>query len=191
MQKGDVLAHGRIICLAGYSDILSTFADQLSPLLIQPVIGADVFGIFVITARPSDIAFCILVIVVCEGLSFGTFKSVFFNFQNHISVYFFAGLAKVFVLQDTINLELLAEGGFGDRVVIFVVFFAEAGIFADDDFFTSVYVLHYADDIDPFLIPASIVARINTLQGFLFQFSMPPFPAYAFILLTTVYHKQD
>ena len=73
MKEGDVLAHGGIICLAGYSDILPTFVDKLAPLLIQPVIGADIFGVFVITAAVSNIAICILVIVVCEGLSFGTF----------------------------------------------------------------------------------------------------------------------
>ena len=112
MKEGDVLAHGGIICLAGYSDILPTFVDKLAPLLIQPVIGADIFGVFVITAAVSNIAICILVIVVCEGLSFGTFKSVFFNFQNHISVYFFAGLADVFIPENAINFNLFAKGGF-------------------------------------------------------------------------------
>lgn len=128
MHERDVLAHGRINRLARYSDILPTLVDQLAPLLIQPVIGADVFGVFVITAAVSDIAICILVIVVCEGLSFGTFESIFFNFQNHVTVYFFAGLADIFVPKNAINFHLFAEGGLGDRIIIFGVFFVEAGI---------------------------------------------------------------
>ena len=124
---------------------MPTFVDQLAPLLIQPVIGADIFGVFVITAAASNIAICILVIVVCEGLSFGTFKSVFFNFQNHISVYFFAGLADVFIPENAINFNLFAEGGFGNRIIIFVVFFAEAGILADDNFFAGVDIFYDTD----------------------------------------------
>ena len=159
--------------------------------MIQPVIGADVFGVFVIAAAVSDITIRILIVMVDKGLSFGTFKSVFLNFQNHISVYFFAGLADVFIPENAINFNLFAEGGLGDRIIIFVVFFAETGIFADDDFFASVDIFYDTDNIDPLFIPSGVVAGINALQGFLFQISAPPFLAYAFILLTTVYHKQD
>lgn len=170
---------------------MPTFVDQLAPLLIQPVIGADIFGVFVITAAVSNIAICIFVIVVCEGLSFGTFESVFFNFQNHVSVYFFAGLADVFIPENAINFNLFTEGGFGNRIIIFVVFFAEAGVLADDNFFAGVDIFYDTDNIDPLLIPSGVVSGVYTFQSIFFQIPVPPFPSYALILLTTVYHKHD
>ena len=100
-------------------------------------------------------------------------------------------MTDVFVLQNSVNFNLFTEGGFGDRIVIFVSFFVETGIFADDDFFASVDIFYDTDNIDPLFIPSGLVAGINALQGFFFQISAPPFSADAFILLTTVYHKPD
>ena len=165
----------RLIAEMGLPMIVSMVLQALYNV-IDSIFVANMEGVGVLANQALTIAFPIqiLIIAIGEGLSFGAFKAVFFDFQNHASVYSFAGLANIFVPNNTINFHSFAEGGFPDCIIIFVALFTEAGIFADDDFFASIDVFYHANDIDPFLVPSGIVAGIHTFQRLSFQLSAPP-----------------
>ena len=157
LGKRKILTHG-LICLAvGYADILLPLPDELVSPQIHSVVFTDVLGVFVVGSAATDGALCVLVIDVSEGLAFGLRKAVLIHFADGAFVNLAPGLADVFIPQHTIDLDLLAEGGVPDEVVMLVVFFGKAGILADHDGLAGVDVLEHPDNEDGL----SVVSRVK------------------------------
>ena len=157
LGKCKILAHG-LICLAvGYADVLLPFPDEFVSPQIHPVVFADVLGVFVVGSAATDGALRILVINISEGLAPGLRKAVLIHFADSDFVDLAPGLTDVFIPQHTIHLDLLAEGGVPDEVVMLVVFFGKTGVLADHDGLAGVDVLQHPDNEDGL----SVVPRIK------------------------------
>ena len=157
LGKCEILTHG-LICLAvGYADVLLPLPDELVSPQIHPVVFTDVLGVFIVSSAATDGALCVLVIDVCEGLALGLREAVLIHFADGAFVDLALGLTDVFILQHTIHLDLLAEGGVPDEVVMLVVFFGKAGILADHAGLAGVDVLEHPDNEDGL----SVVSRVK------------------------------
>lgn len=157
LGKCEILTHG-LICLAvGYADVLLPLPDEFVSPQSHPVVFADVLGVFIVGSAATDGALCVLVINVSEGLALGLRKAVLIHFADGAFVDLAPGLADVLIPQHTIDLDLLAEGGVPDEVVMLVVFFGKAGILADHAGLAGVDVLEHPDNEDGL----SVVSRVK------------------------------
>ena len=118
LGKCEILTHG-LICLAvGYADVLLPFPDEFVSPQIHPVVFTDVLGVFIVGSAATDGALRVLVINISEGLALGLRKAVLIHFADGAFVDLAPGLTDVFIPQHTIHLDLLAEGGVPNEVVM-------------------------------------------------------------------------
>ena len=139
------------------ADVLLPFPDEPVPLHVYAVVLADVLGIFVVGFTASDEAIFVLVVNESETLALGLRKAVLVHLADDGGVDLTPGLADVFVPQLAVHLDLLAEGGVPDEVVMLVVLAGKTGVLADHDGLAGVDVPEHTDDENGLPVVALVV----------------------------------